>query len=354
MINSQIPFNQLPFLRNRLDSSLSGIERTEMTCLRQLEYLNGYLDGILDEQVQEFLEILHLADFRHSLDLEREPIALHRLMEGYCSENALKDPQLQSALNYLSWYREVRSLSLDQLAPGYLRLIRKGADSNRERKEITVKSYFTNLTLYTAPQGNTVLQPLRLELDSFLKDISSQDSLTSLAIIHFHIRTLAPFNDFNGFVARAYNMLSLRLIGLNYDFIPLSWAITKRKEQYQSLIRQCISENNLEAWVRFMHEVAESAAHRLYIQLKSMLKLKRKLKDQLLKYTIYDFPEELVGVLMKQPYIKTAHLTSALGCHRHTAYTYLNHLVAMGILIEKTSGREKLYLHKELFDLIND
>lgn len=352
MINSQIPYNQLPYINVRLSDKKLDVSEAEV--FRQLDYLNGYLDGIREEAVNDFIDLLHLADFRWSLDLEGEPVALHRLMEGYSSENALKDSQIQTALDYMSWFKEVRSFGLEKLAPEYMRHIRKGSDLLRERKEISIKSYFTNLTLYTAPQGLSVLMPLRADLNNCLKDISNQSTLKQLSLIHLHLRAMAPFNDFNGLVARAYTLLSLRLIGLNYDFIPLSWAIAKKREQYQTLVRQSILDGKIELWVAFMFELFETAVRKLIIQLKSMLRLKRKLKDQLTKYTAYDLPVGLVEVIMKQPYIKTAHLVAAIGCHRHTAYTYLNHLVAMGVLIEKVSGREKLFLHKELFDLVND
>jgi Fic family protein len=63
-------------------------------------------------------------------------------------------------------------------------------------------------------------------------------------------------------------------------------------------------------------------------------------------------PSELGVLIMRHPYIKVIDLVAALQCHRQTAATYLKHLVKMGILIEKTSGREKMYLNKELLDIL--
>lgn len=73
------------------------------------------------------------------------------------------------------------------------------------------------------------------------------------------------------------------------------------------------------------------------------------------KYTAYNLPAGgLLKVLFSRPYIKTVHLVDELDCHRQTAYTYLEHLVRLGLVVEKKSGREKLYLHKELLDIISE
>ena len=354
MINPQVPYNQLPLLKSRETEGRLDADDPEFLCFRQLEFLNGFLDGFEDDQIDDYLRVIHLSDFRYSLDMEGEPIALHRLMEGYSSENALKDAQLRSVYDYLRWFEEIKSLSIENLAPAYFRHHRKGADHFRERKESTIKSYFTNLTVYTAPQGTSVMAALRNELDSILKNVHEQDSLEKLSTIHFQLRAAAPYNSYNGLVARAYNVIALRLLGLDIDFIPLSSVLARRKEAYQSLIRTSVAENQLKDWNRFMMESLTLAAQRLPIQLRSIRRLKTKLREMLKKYTAYDLPDELTGVLMRSPYIKTAFVQEALGCHRQTAYTYLEHLVKMGVLIQRSSGREKMYLNKELFDILNE
>lgn len=75
--------------------------------------------------------------------------------------------------------------------------------------------------------------------------------------------------------------------------------------------------------------------------------------DLINKYTEYNLPSELNEVIYESLFIKTADLIGRMNCHRHTAYKYLEHLMKIGILAEKRSGREKLYFHKELYDMIS-
>jgi Fic family protein len=352
MINSQIPYNKLPFLSVRSE----GLELESMSfmkdAIRAMDYLNGFLDGFDDELYQDYLRNLQFSEIRHSLELEGFPVALNRIFEADNSENALQDEMLSAIIDYHNRVRQLRQLQLDTLKPASYRQVLKNADQFRERKEHSIKSYFTNLTLYTAPVQSSVVLSLRQDLDNYLSNKNNFKTIEAASLLHYQLRAVAPFNHFNGVVARTLHLQCLKLYGLDINYLPISIQILRRKETYQTLMRDSIQKGELTDWHRFMALIVTEAAKDLPKQLKNLNKLKRQLIEQIDKYTDYSMPSDLGVLIMKHPYIKVIDVVAALQCHRQTAATYLRHLVKMGILIEKSSGREKLYLNKELLDIL--
>ena len=52
----------------------------------------------------------------------------------------------------------------------------------RDKKEVRIQSYFTNLCLYTTPNNPSLIQYLRLDLDKALKQLKKTSSLQGLAL----------------------------------------------------------------------------------------------------------------------------------------------------------------------------
>ncbi len=354
MINSQIPFNKLPLIDFRLAELNDGALTYANEAVRALDFLNGFLSGYEDELLADYSNNLLYTELKNSLELEGYPVSLQRIFEAENSENALQDELLSGIISYHSKVMQIRQLHLEAIKPSSFKQLIKHADRFRERREHTIKSYFTNLTLYTAPVQTTVLQALRQDLESYISNKNRLSSIIAGSIAHYQLRALAPFNHFNGVSARTLHLQCLRVFGLETMSLPLSSEILKQREAYQALMRDAIQSGNLLAWHQFMTDVILAAATKLPKQLKALSKLKKKLVEQIDKYTDYSMPSDLAILIMKQPFIKVIDLVAALPCHRQTAATYLKHLVKMGILVEKSSGREKLYLNKELMDILSN
>lgn len=354
MINSQIPYNKLPLIEKRLSESAIEDFHQMNEAVRALDFLNGFLNGYDDELLPEYSSNLLFTELRNSLELEGFPVSLQRIFEAENSENALQDELLTGIIEYHSKILQIRQLHLEAIKPSGFRQVLKNAEQFRERREHTIKSYFTNLTLYTAPVQSSVLQQLRQDLETFISGRNNLSSLLSGSIAHYQMRAMAPFNHFNGVCARSLHLQCLRVYGLETICLPISSEILKEKETYQTLMRDVVQSGNLLTWHRFMTDIIVASARKLPRQLKALSKLKKQLVEQIDKYTDYNMPVSLAILIMRQPYVKAIDLVAELPCHRQTAATYLKHLVKMGILIEKSSGREKLYLNKELMDILSN
>jgi len=66
------------------------------------------------------------------------------------------------------------------------------------------------------------------------------------------------------------------------------------------------------------------------------------------------YSRELVDVIFEQPYCRIGNLVAKRVVQRQAAARYLKALVAVGILREEVSGREKLFLHPKLLRLLTE
>jgi hypothetical protein len=354
LLNSQLPHNQLKPLNELRISRLSELHEVSESCWKAIYHLNGYVDAQVNNGVHNFFRLIEVVDSKYSFDLEGLSISVQRLLEAYSSENNLNEKNAILILKSLEWKDEIESLSVNNLAPEFLHLSKRQFEMFRDKKELRIQSYFTNLCLYTTPNNPSLIQYLRLDLDKALKQLKKTSSLQGLALIHYQFRALAPYLQMNGHCARILTKLFFRELGLLYNCIPISFILFKEKETYNLLLRDVMINLSFEKWMAFIIQKLEEAVVLLLETTKLYVQLRKKFKDQLEKYTDYILPsDELLEVLFYKPYVKPKMICEAIGCHRQTAYTYLDHLVKMGLLLEKSSGREKLYLNKEFADLLN-
>jgi Fic family protein len=64
------------------------------------------------------------------------------------------------------------------------------------------------------------------------------------------------------------------------------------------------------------------------------------------------YSRELVDILFEQPYCRIANVVDAGIVERQAASRYLKALAEIGVLREKTLGREKLFVHEKLLGLL--
>jgi Fic family protein len=64
------------------------------------------------------------------------------------------------------------------------------------------------------------------------------------------------------------------------------------------------------------------------------------------------YSHELVNVIFEQPYCRIADLVQAGIAGRQAAARYLKALVSIGVLSEQAFGKEKLFIHPKLVNLL--
>ncbi len=211
----------------------------------------------------------------------------------------------------------------------------------------------TGEVIYTPPEGETVIRDLLANWERFLHEETSLDPLVRMAAAHYQFEAVHPFTDGNGRTGRVLN--SLFLIQeelLTLPILCLSRYIITNKGDYYSRLLDVTRHGAWEPWLLFMLEgVAETASWTT-----AKIAAIRSLADQTTDFVRRTEPKiysrELIDVIFEQPYCRIGNLASAGIAKRQTASKYLKALAEIGVLVEQTAGREKLFIHPRLMMLL--
>ncbi|MDP2175106.1 MAG: hypothetical protein Q8K70_04260 [Bacteroidota bacterium] len=348
MLKSQFPNNELKSIQDWKFISNESLNIDTQTIENSLNYLKGYLDALQYLDLKAFNQMIKLSEIKHSFDLENIHLSQQRLFESYSSENALNDDLAIQMIAELKAY----NFSIHEDLKVFQSKISDNKRQKRTKKEHTIKSYHTNLTLYTCPNSPLLIKNLTSALKIEIDNFKQNPTIITLPLLHLQIRGLGLYPKNNGHSSRLILHAMLQLFIKKAIVLPLSKTILENKEDYQVILKKALLDQQYNDWCAFIiHQLNKSVFD--YIEkLKKYMQLRQQTDEMIQKYTSYKMPSPvLLNTLFHSPYIKPKHLMDALSCHRQTAYTYLEHLVKMGILIEKKSGRERLFLNKSLMDI---
>ncbi len=65
------------------------------------------------------------------------------------------------------------------------------------------------------------------------------------------------------------------------------------------------------------------------------------------------YTRELVDVIFEQPYCRISDLVNKGVAKRQAASRYLKDMVELGVLVEQSVGKEKLFIHPKLMKLLS-
>lgn len=208
-------------------------------------------------------------------------------------------------------------------------------------------------TVYTPPAGEAVVRELLEGWERFLHEESELDPLIRLAAAHHQFEAIHPFADGNGRTCRVLNSLFL----VQEDLLPspilcLSRYLLRHRDACLSLRLEVTRSDAWEPWLLFMLDgVRETAQWTV-----ELIERARTLSDLTDTYIRQQRPKiyssELVEVLFCQPYCRIEHLVEAGVAQRQTASRYLKELVDIGVLEERKAGRNKLFVHAQLLQLL--
>jgi Fic family protein len=211
----------------------------------------------------------------------------------------------------------------------------------------------TGEVIYTPPEGEIVLRDLLSNWERLLHEQPELDPLIRMAAMHYQFEAIHPFTDGNGRTGRILNILYLvQEELLNLPILYLSRYIISNKSQYYSNLLAVTREQAWEPWLLYMLEAVESAAQWTTHKIISI----RNLADHTADYVRQQLPKiysrELIDTIFEQPYCRISNLVEANIAKRQTASEYLKKLASIDVLMEQRVGRERLYVHPRLIELI--
>jgi len=210
--------------------------------------------------------------------------------------------------------------------------------------------------LYTPPLGAESIQRLLGNWESFVHvDAGNLDPLVLTAIAHYQLSAIAPFSSAAGSLCRLVDGLLLAEEDLlSAPVLGLSAWFYRNRQDYIRLQAGVSREQRWQDWLQFylkgVTHAAQMQARRLNVLTELMQTTQKFISAKEPKVAT----EPVLNLLFTHPCIRIHSLVSAGIARRQTASIYLKKLCELGVLEETPYGKEKLFVHTRLVQLLVD
>lgn len=353
--NPKEPYNGLPSLPPSAELETKAILKRCITARAALAELKQAAELIPNQGV--LINTIPLLEAKDSSEIENIVTTTDKLFQHAQSES-LADPATKEALRYrTALYRGFRSLAQRPLCTATAVDIcrtTKGVDMDIRRTPGTQLINDRNgEVIYTPPEGQALLRDKLANWERFLHNEIDLDPLIRMAIGHYQFEAIHPFTDGNGRTGRILNILYLiqeDLLGL--PILYLSRFIIANKTDYYRLLLDVTREGAWEPWVLYMLQAVEETAHWTTAKIAAMRALAEHTTSHVRERLPKIYSRELVDVIFEQPYCRIADVVEKQIAQRQAASRYLKDLAALGVLNEIQVGKEKLFIHPKLMQLL--
>jgi Fic family protein len=349
----QKPYNELPSLPPQADLESKVILKQCITARAQLAELKQAGKLIPNQAV--LISTLPMLEAQASSEIENIITTTDRLFQ-FRALDEHADPATKEALRYSQALLEgFHSLQHRPLATGTAEAICsqiKGFEM-RIRKVPGTALARNDEIIYTPPVGEELLRSLLSNWERFLHTRTDIDPLIRMAVAHYQFEAIHPFTDGNGRTGRVLNSLFLT----SQDLLPLpllylSRYIIQNKSTYYRLLAEVTKAATWEEWILFMIKGVEETARWTVAKIAAICDLHSHTTKHLRKHAGNAYSRELVDLIFELPYCRILNLTQRDIAARQTASTYLKKLVTLHVLEERIVGREKLFIHPKLMQLL--
>lgn len=350
------PYNQLPLLPPRQEVETRAVLKKCISARAALAELKQASDLIPDASM--LVNTLPLLEAQASSEIENIVATTDSLFEYASLGENRADPPTKEALRYRTALREgyehLQQRPLGTRLAEQLCSRIKGADMTvRKVPGTTLANKKTGKVIYTPPQGEALLREKLANWETYLHEQTEVDVLVRMAIAHYQFEAIHPFTDGNGRTGRLLNILFLvEQELLTLPILYLSRYIIEHKDDYYGNLLGVTSRQSWEQWILYVLDGVEDTA----VWTREKIRAIRTLLEHTNQYVRNTKPDlhsrELIDIIFTQPYCRIANLVDAGIAKRQTASVYLKQLAEIGILKEIKVGREKLFVHPKLIQVI--
>lgn len=356
--HAEKPYQALPKLPPKgVDLESKAILKKCVTARAALAELKKAAELIPNQGM--LISILPKLEARASSEIESIITTTDRLFQfGEMEEKA--DPATKEALRYsrslMEGYKSLLKYPIStRMAEKICSTIKDVDMTVRKTPGTQLKNDKTMKVIYTPPESENLLRDLLENWEKFLNEETEIDPLVRMAVGHYQFEAVHPFTDGNGRTGRAINSLFLiheKL--LNLPILFLSRFIIQKKENYYRLLLDVTRKGVWEEWVLFMLEGVEITSKWTTHKIEAIRKLMKHTTEyiQIKAPKIYSY--ELASLIFELPYCRIQNLTEKGIVERQAASRYLKELVKIGVLKEESVGREKIFIHPALIDLLKN
>ena len=349
------PYNAMPLLPPAADVETRAVLRACIAARAALAELKQAAQLIPNQAM--LVNTLPLLEARASSEIENIVTTTDELFR-HAGNEAQANAATKEALRYgralFEGFAALRKKPLGTRTAEQICTTIKGVEmAVRRTPGTTLMNDRTGETIYTPPEGEALLRDLLANWERYLHNETELDPLIRMAVGHYQFEAIHPFTDGNGRTGRVLNSLFLIEEGLlTLPILYLSRHIINHKADYYRLLLRVTREQDWEPWLLYILKGVEETASWTTAKIAAI----RALSELTAEYVRARLPKmyshELVSLLFELPYCRIASLTEKGIAKRQTASVYLKQLADIGVLREQAAGKEKLFIHPKLMQLL--
>jgi Fic family protein len=268
------------------------------------------------------------------------------------------DPATREALRYstalLEGYRALKRRPLNTRTAEQVCTRIKGVQMQVRRVPGTALASGRNGTvIYTPPVGEDLLRTKLANWERFLHETPDIDPLVRMAAGHYQFEAIHPFTDGNGRTGRVLNSLFLIQEDLlTLPILYLSRYIIANKADYYRLLLDVTRKQAWEPWILYLLKGVEDTANWTTQKIAAIRALHAGTIEHVRRSAPRIYSRELVDLIFELPYCRIQNVVEKELAHRQTASLHLKKLAEIGVLKEVVVGRERLFIHTKLMQLL--
>ena len=349
------PYNDLPSLPPSVDVETRAVLKQCITARAALAELKQAAELIPNQGV--LINSLPLLEAQASSEIENIVTTTDRLFQ-FRDDGENADPATREALRHssalLEGFRALKQHPINTRTAEQVCTRLKGIEMQVRRVPGTaLANTVTGEVIYTPPVSEDLLRTKLANWERYLHESREIDPLIRMAVGHYQFEAIHPFTDGNGRTGRVVN--SLYLIQedlLTLPILYLSRYIIKNKPEYYRLLLNVTRDNAWEPWIIYLLKGIEDTARWTTAKIAAIRTLSLLTVTHVRQAAPRIYSRELIDLIFDLPYCRIQNLVDKEISGRQAASRYLKQLVEIGVLQEKTSGREKLFIHPKLMQLL--
>ena len=349
------PYNDLPPLPPPIELETSTVLKACISARAALAELKQAGELLPNQGL--LINTLPLLEAKDSSEIENIVTTTDKLFQ-FANEHSQADPATKEALRYrTALYQGFISLKSRPLststAVAVCSTIKGVAMDIRRVPGTTIANTVNHEIIYTPPGGEDAIRNLLANWEQFIHNSNELDPLIVMAIAHYQFEAIHPFLDGNGRTGRILNILLLIEKGLlTLPILYLSYYIVRHKNDYYRLLNGVTREQQWQDWILFILAAAQQTAEWTTRKINAVRGLVEHTNAFVRECVPKIYSHELIQIIFEQPYCRIQNLVDANVAKRQTASVYLKHLAEIGVLNELQAGKEKLFVHPKLIQLM--
>ena len=355
--NPQQPYDDLPSLPPRADVETKAVLKQCVAASRALAELKG-AGGLIPDQAI-LINAIPLQEAKLSSEIENIVTTQDDLFRAAVEESVDADPSTKEVLRYRTALRNGYEALASQ--PFSIELVRETCrilrgqtvDFRSPSDHVRISDTRTRSVIYTPPSGGPELVAKLRNLESYLLAADGPDPLIRMAVAHYQFEAIHPITDGNGRTGRILNILYLVHTGLlQIPVLYISRFIIQNKPDYYRLLREVTECDDWESWLLYMLRGVEETALWTTGRIQAIRELFDLTMDRCRTEAPKIYSKELIELIFRQPYCKISFIVDAGIAKRKTASEYLQELERIGVMVGEKRGRETIYKHQALLEVV--